>query len=101
MRRWERTRHEQGSESIVHAALCVGGGWRGGSVGSEGAVCPPSGALASISVLLILPHPHFLLALREGAGAGMEGGMATKDQCLPRPRLVKRCYKPKNNTAAG
>ena len=80
--RWER-RQEQGSESIVHAALCEGGSWRGGRVGSEGAVSPPSGALASISVFLIHPHRHFLLAICEGGWAGMDGGLALKDQCLP------------------
>ena len=98
----ERRELRRGDDGrTLYAALCVGGGWRGGRVGSEGAVSPPSGALASISVLLIHPHPHFLLAICEGGWAGMEGGLALKDQWLLSPRRFRRCYKLPSNTEAG
>ena len=35
---------------------------------------------------MLFPHPsHFILALREGGVAGVEGGLAPKGRCLPPP----------------
>ena len=47
-------------------------------------------ALASIPLLPIPhPHPHPFLALREGGVAGVEGGLAPKERCLPPPGRQK------------
>ena len=46
----------------------------------------------SVAFLVIFSHPHHhpLLALREGGVAGVEGGPAPKDRCLPPPGRQKK-----------
>ena len=57
----------------------------GGEAGSDGAApfqeqdIPP----------YFHPHSHFFLALREGGVAGVEGGLAPKERCLPSPGRQK------------
>ena len=58
-------------------------------IGSEGVRDPPTGALASMPPPHPHPHPHHLLALREGGVAGVEGGLAPKERCLPPPGRQK------------
>ena len=57
----------------------VRGLWKGGMAGSEGAAL-----FQELDIPRYFhPHPHHLLALREGGVAGVEGGLAPEERCLP------------------
>ena len=59
--------------------------WKGGRAGSEG-----SAPFQELGISRYFhPHPHPLLALREGGVAGVEGGLAPKERCLPPPGRQK------------
>ena len=63
----------------------VRGLWKGGMAGSEGAA-----PFQELDIPRYFhPHPHPLLALREGGAAGVEGGLATEERCLPSPERQK------------
>ena len=63
----------------------VRGLWKGGMAGSEGAA-----PFQELDIPRYFhPHPHHLLALREGGVAGVEGGLAPKERCLPPPGRQK------------
>ena len=57
----------------------------GGGLGSDGAA--PCQELDIPRY--VHPHPHPFLALREGGVAGVEGGLAPKERCLPPPGRQK------------
>ena len=62
-------------------------GWRGGGELALTELLP----FRSLTFLAISTPPYFhpLLALREGGVAGVEGGLAPKERCLPPPGRQK------------
>ena len=81
---WERARGG-GHEAIVHAARREGVvGEDGGGLGSDGAA-----PFQELDIPRYFHPHHHLLALREGGVAGVEGGLAPKERCLPPPGRQK------------